>query len=254
MKKKCLFVAFSNQKGGVGKSVFATSFASYLHYRKNKNVIVVDCDYPQHSIMAMRERDIGMVNSNDHYKEMLVKQYDRIRKKAYPILSSPTLHAIETAENFIANNEGEYDIVIFDLPGTINSSGVLSTLINVNHVFCPAIPDKIVMHSSLAFVATMSHIIKENPTYRLKSIHLFWNMLIKRENRELYDMYSKIISEMNIPVLQTEIHHTVKFKKEMSVSGNAVFRSTLFPPDDELIKATKFETLMDEICQIINIQ
>ena len=48
MKKEPLFVALSNQKGGVGKSTLTVLLASYFHYHKAKNVLVVDCDYPQH--------------------------------------------------------------------------------------------------------------------------------------------------------------------------------------------------------------
>ena len=57
MKKETLFVAFSTQKGGVGKTTFTVLVASYLYYLKGYNVAVVDCDYPQHSISAMRKRD-----------------------------------------------------------------------------------------------------------------------------------------------------------------------------------------------------
>lgn len=46
MKKEPLFIAFSTQKGGVGKSTFTVLMASYLHYRKELNVAVMDCDYP----------------------------------------------------------------------------------------------------------------------------------------------------------------------------------------------------------------
>jgi cellulose biosynthesis protein BcsQ len=50
MKKETMFVAMSNQKGGVGKSAFTILLAGYLHYMKNLNVAVVDCDAPQHSL------------------------------------------------------------------------------------------------------------------------------------------------------------------------------------------------------------
>lgn len=48
MKKETLYVAFSTQKGGVGKTTFTVLVASYLYYLKGYNVAVVDCDYPQH--------------------------------------------------------------------------------------------------------------------------------------------------------------------------------------------------------------
>ena len=49
MKRDPLFVALSNRKGGVGKSEFTVLPASYFHYLNGYNVLVVDCDYPQHS-------------------------------------------------------------------------------------------------------------------------------------------------------------------------------------------------------------
>ena len=56
-EKTPLYVAFSTQKGGVGKTTFTVLAASYLYYLKGYNVAVVDCDYPQHSIAGMRKRD-----------------------------------------------------------------------------------------------------------------------------------------------------------------------------------------------------
>jgi cellulose biosynthesis protein BcsQ len=63
MKKETLFIAFSTQKGGVGKTTLTVLAASYLHYVKGYNVAIVDCDYPQHSIVEMRERDVAQVTA-----------------------------------------------------------------------------------------------------------------------------------------------------------------------------------------------
>ncbi len=52
-KKKPLFVAFSSQKGGVGKSTFTTLVASTMHYRLGYYVAVFDAVFPQHSLMKM---------------------------------------------------------------------------------------------------------------------------------------------------------------------------------------------------------
>ena len=57
MSKEPLFVAVSNQKGGVGKSALTVVLSSYLHFEKNLNVAIIDCDSPQHSLVRMRERD-----------------------------------------------------------------------------------------------------------------------------------------------------------------------------------------------------
>ena len=74
MKKESKYVAFSTQKGGVGKTTLTVLVASYLHYVKGFNVAVVDCDYPQYSIVEMRERDLKTVMEDDHYKLMAYKQ------------------------------------------------------------------------------------------------------------------------------------------------------------------------------------
>ena len=62
-EKTPLYVAFSTQKGGVGKTTCTVLAASYLYYLKGYNVAVVDCDYPQHSIAGMRKRDAEQVGA-----------------------------------------------------------------------------------------------------------------------------------------------------------------------------------------------
>lgn len=65
MSKRCTFIALSNQKGGVGKSTMTVLLASYFHYVKGKNVAVIDCDYPQFSIQALRSRDMKNVERSE---------------------------------------------------------------------------------------------------------------------------------------------------------------------------------------------
>ena len=44
MNKRPILVAFSNQKGGVGKSTVTAVLASYFNYVRGLKVAVVDCD------------------------------------------------------------------------------------------------------------------------------------------------------------------------------------------------------------------
>lgn len=100
MNKEPLFVALSNQKGGVGKSTFTVLLASYFHYQKGYNVLVVDCDYPQHSISAMRDWEVGNIEKNVHLQNQLVEQLGASGRKAYNILNSTPEEARETAGRF----------------------------------------------------------------------------------------------------------------------------------------------------------
>ncbi len=68
MKEKTKFVAFSTQKGGAGKTTLTVLAASYLHYVKGFNVAVIDCDYPQHSIVESKHS----INSPFHSKNVIL--------------------------------------------------------------------------------------------------------------------------------------------------------------------------------------
>ena len=100
-EKTPLYVAFSTQKGGVGKTTFTVLAASYLYYLKGYDVVVVDCDYPQHSIAGMRKRDAEMVGEDEDYKRMAYEQFTRLGKKAYPVLCSSPEKAIATADEYL---------------------------------------------------------------------------------------------------------------------------------------------------------
>ena len=63
MKKDTVLVAVCNQKGGVGKSTMTIMLAGYYHYLKGLNVAVIDCDYPQYSLVRMKERDMRTVEN-----------------------------------------------------------------------------------------------------------------------------------------------------------------------------------------------
>lgn len=65
MSKQCIFIALSNQKGGVGKSTMTVLLASYFHYVRGKTVAVMDCDYPQFSIQTLRDRDVSNVEKSE---------------------------------------------------------------------------------------------------------------------------------------------------------------------------------------------
>jgi cellulose biosynthesis protein BcsQ len=254
MDKKCLYVAFSNQKGGVGKSAFTTLVASSLHYAGGKNVAVFDCDYPQHSIFAMRERDKSLVMANDHLKEMLAFQFEQTGKKAYPVIPVKPEDALDAAQKYLAGAGQVFDVVFFDLSGTVSSSGILNSMLNMDNIFCPVTSDRLVMQSTLTFASLIKDCVAKYPDVPLKGLHLFWNQLVKTENREVYNAYCAIIEQLKLNVLKTEIPFTIKYKREMSGSNKQVFRSTLFPPTKSLVKGTCLDDMIEEICQIIELK
>ena len=253
-KKTPLYVAFSTQKGGVGKTTFTVLAASYLHYLKGYDVAVVDCDYPQHSIAALRKRDAEQVNSDEHYKLLAFEQFKRLEKKAYPVLCSSPENAIVTADDYVATAAAVPDVIFFDLPGTVNSQGVINSLSGVDYIFTPISADRVVLESSLSFAVAIQKLLVKNEACRLKGLYLFWNMVDGREKTDLYGVYDTTIRELELPLMKTFIPDTKRYKKELIADQRAVFRSTLFPADRRLVRGSNLEELITEIAYHINLK
>ena len=110
MDKKPIYLAFSTQKGGAGKTTLTVLAASWLHYVKGYDVAVVDCDYPQHSIAEMRKRDLKMALEDDYYKALAYGQFTRLGKKAYPVVESSTEKAIDDADRITGESSGSHTL------------------------------------------------------------------------------------------------------------------------------------------------
>ena len=224
MSKRCTFIALSNQKGGVGKSTMTVLLASYFHYVKGKNVAVIDCDYPQFSIQALRSRDMKNVERSESLQQLLCRQYERTGKKAYPVLTSGPGKVLETADRLSGNS----DILFFDLPGTVNTPGILEAIINMDYVFTPVVQDRMVMQSSLSFVATLRDFIRQYPEVPFEKIGL--------------------------KTLSTVMPDMERYNKETSSGGQTFFRSTYFPPSEKLLKGSNMDVLAGEIERITHLK
>jgi len=254
MKKETLFVAFSTQKGGVGKTAITVLMASYLHYVKRYRVAVLDCDFPQHSISKERKRDDGLVARSDYFKRLTYETFIKGDLKAYRVQDSKPETAIEDAQALIEKSEKPYDVIFFDLPGTLNSSGVVKTLAAMDYIFTPVSADRFVLESTLQYATMIHEDIITVGRGNIKGLWLFWNMVDGREKSPLYEAYENAIDELGLQIMKTSLPNSVRFRKEMSEDKNSVFRSTLFPADSNLLKGSNIEELADEICEIINLK
>ena len=225
--KEATYVAISTQKGGAGKTTLTVLVASYLHYVKGYNVAVVDCDFPQYSIHDMRKRDMKAVMEDGHYKVLAYEQLKRLKKNPYTIRCSRAEDAVKTAENLVAA-QPDLDFVFFDLPGTINNADVVQTISQMDYIFTP--------------ITGKSGI---------KGIYLVWNMVDGREKTELYKAYDKVCAEFALPILETHLPDSKRFRKETAAERKAVFRSTAFPADKILVRGSNLDKLVDEILGII---
>lgn len=255
MNKKPLFIAFSTQKGGAGKSTFTILTASRLHYEKGLNVAVMDCDYPQCSVYEMRKREIRQLETNLHYQSRAISLFESLGKQTYPIVCTKPEEAISKAQAFLSGETIPYDVVFFDLPGTINNDGVIATFMGMDAVFVPISPSRLSMESTLSFIIPAQEFIREHPDLNLKAIHLFWNRIDGRVKKDWLKHYERVIREFGLSLIQTAIPQSVRYDKEQSLEGSdAVFLSTLFPADKNLLRGSNLNLLVDEILEIIHLK
>lgn len=251
--KKPLHIAFSTQKGGVGKSTFTVLVASILHYRLGYNVAVFDCDFPQYSLLKMRERDLQMVMQNEVYKRLAHRQFSTINKRAYPIIQCKAEEALSEIEDYLATATVFPDVILLDLPGTVNTSGVLKTLASVQHIFSPITADRLVVESTLSFTDVLTNVLMKDRQTSIETIRLFWNQVDGREKSPLYKMYETVIEELGLTLMRSFITDSKRFRKEGEATAKFVFRSTLLPADEKLMGACRLDAFMEEFLKTIKL-
>jgi cellulose biosynthesis protein BcsQ len=255
-EKSPLYVSFCTQKGRAGKSVFTTLAASYLHYEMGFNVAVIDCDYPQWSIHKLREREKGQITKNTFYLKKAKALFQKIGKSTYPVVSAKPETALENTKKFLAGEKRQYDLVLFDLPETVNNRSVVEIFFSMDYLFVPITTSRINMESTLSFVTTINGVLKTSSgNIRLKNVYTFWNRMTNRERQELYDCYEGAISELGVSILQTRIPNSVKYDREQSIMGSEyLFLSSVFPPDKPLLKGSNWDVFMDEFLKRTNLK
>lgn len=249
--KEPKFVAFSTQKGGAGKTTLTVLMASYLYYVRGLKVLVVDCDYPQYSIEDMRERDKDLLECSPSFKKAFKDNLARTKLGPFPLLTAPPDDAMGKVREIVEGND--LDIVFFDLPGTINNRGVVNILNCMDTIIVPIAADKVILQSSLAFALKIQEWLTTGKA-QVKDMYLLWNLVDARERTDLYTQYEQLFEEYGLHTLQTRIPDTKKYRREGSkVLERPVFRSTVVPPDKNLLKGTKLVELADEILGLLKL-
>ncbi len=207
----------------------------------------------EYSLHNMRERDMAAVMKSDYFKQLLIEQHRRIGKKAFPIICSSPTKARSDVDTFMEASGEHFDLVLVDMPGTVNSEGVITTIVNVDYVVMPVIPDSIVLESSISFSTSVLGFIRKRPGIALKDVLIFWNRVDRRTSPDIYDAYRRAMEMMNLTVLNTVIPETHRYDKELRLRDRSYFRCSLLPPPARLLKGSGLEELAEELCEIFKL-
>lgn len=81
-----LFLGFSSQKGGVGKSTLAEILSSMLYYEEGISLFVVDCDLTQDSFFKLREREKETIGEDASLTTYMQGYFQQLGRKSYRII------------------------------------------------------------------------------------------------------------------------------------------------------------------------
>ena len=129
----------------------------------------------------------------------------------------------------------------------MNSSGVINTIVNMDYVITPIIPDRIVMQSSLSFSTIVWDYAKTSKEAPLREFLFFWTRKDARASTEVFDAYNIIMQKLEFTVLDTIIPETNRYNKELSLTTRNFFRCTLFPPPAKSLKGSGLTELAEEL-------
>ncbi len=247
--KRAKYITISTQKGGAGKTTITVLLASHLHYLCGYNVAVVDCDFTQPSFSNMRERDLALIREDKLYRTMACNMFKRLNKRAYKVVRSKLDDALEVAEQ-LNDEDQKLDYIFFDLPGTINTRGVVNILAVTDYIFTPMTADRSVLESSLSYASIINERIVATSKCAIKGIYMVWNGVDRRERSELYECYESAIAELGIPIMESRLPDSKRFRREIGSQHRAIFRSTMFPIDRTLIKSSGIPELAAEFIKI----
>lgn len=250
MNRQTLFVAVSNQKGGVGKSTMLVSLASLLNYSMDKNVAIVDCDSTQRSLVRLRERDKATMEKSRRHIALLEEQRNRGRK-IYPIVYAKPEDARRVAGELA--EKGDFDLIFIDLPGSMDVPGVLQTIFNADYVLTPIAADNIVMDSSFSFASSVIQFVRKRKDIPLKDVLLFWIKVKRRSNTEVLNLYREKMEKFGLTILETSIPDTCRYDKELSLASRNYFRCTLLPPPAAQLKGSGLQELAGELIVKLNL-
>lgn len=232
-------VSFATQKGGIGKTAFTMITCSYNYYVLHKRVGVIDCDFPQHTFAKEREDEIKQIRTLPDKMEA----FKKLNIKPYNVLKSDPASTLIDMKKFTESGE-EFDYIFVDLPGTVNTPGVLKTVATINHVFVPLVADTKVIRSSLEFGQLIQEKLIAPGNFPIRSLHFYWNMVVKSEKTDLYEKTNEALDKLGLQRLNTVVESTVKFRKPG-------FCSTMFPMDFRYIKDTRMLPLIEEVNSVL---
>ena len=180
-----LYLGFSSQKGGVGKSTLAEILSSMLYYEEGLSLFVVDCDLTQDSFFKLREREKGTIGEDPALTAYMQTYFHQLERRSYRIIKARPEEAVARAEALAMQYPEEgYQLVVFDFPGHAGTRELLELSLEMDYILSPLEPDIQSMVACLSYAKSIQDLGISMQTARIKDIWLLWNKVDRRVRAE----------------------------------------------------------------------
>ena len=180
-----LYLGFSSQKGGVGKSTLAEILSSMLYYEEGISLFVVDCDLTQDSFFKLREREKGTIGEDPALTAYMQTYFHKLQRRSYRIIKARPEEAVARAEALAMQYPEEgYQLVVFDFPGHAGTRELLELSLEMDYILSPLEPDIQSMVACLSYAKSIQDLGVSMQTARIKDIWLLWNKVDRRVRAE----------------------------------------------------------------------
>lgn len=252
---KPLFIGFSSQKGGVGKSTLAEVISSILYYEQAINLFVIDCDSSQDSFFKLRQREKECIENSPELTKFMEAYFNKHKRVAFRILKAFPKDAISLAVSYIKKREDMFDVVIFDFPGHVGTGDLLELSLSMDYIISPIESDVQSLVTCMTYAKSIQDLGVSMSESNVKDVIMVWNKVDRRVKNNIIEIYSNYIRQEGVSLLEQHIYSAHRFSHELPLYGiKGVFRSTYLAPNKALRMGTGIDEVIIEILNKLNIK
>jgi len=248
-------IAFFNEKGGTGKTLYNMLFASWLRYDMKRQVYVADFDFPSYQFFKTRQYEIALMQDNPKFAKMITSSpYPLVKVEGKDHYTPEQLQQIITDIRKMDQKEGFY---IMDFPGRFTPGcpvHAIATAGLLDHIIFPIDSDRQSRASAMFVNAVvnsekvLAHNGKEH-----QDVLAMWNRETRNErigNRDFYEDTENLFKELGIPICKTRGRELLSFRRDGDTFG--FVRSTVCYPKTNIMRSAPWlEDIFKEILQHI---
>lgn len=249
MHKKPIYAAFASPKGGVGKTTLTIITASYLHYRKDYHVAVVDCNHPIYPIRFFRQQEVKEIDRTPRFKEKIIDHFYKSNIAAYPIVSATMQSALVVAQE-LERQDPKLDLIFFDMPNLMVVDQTSELLSKMDFVIFPTTGCFMTAMLTSSYVETLNEQVITTGKGNIKSLYLLRTMINGWQQNDDILNSNKLADRIGATFLKTSIPYTEHSRAHIFEEDGDIGISTLLPTDPCCHKLMAQE-LASEVHQII---